>query len=134
MDMNFKDYLSDFMDARNTEYVADPALKHVDAALFRRAASNCWSVFGEDAFRKPTEQGLQSAKSAPLADAAMAALAAMDPIVATENRARIRAAILNLCENNDDFKKAIGTGTNGKGAIKTRIELAREAVRAAIPQ
>ena len=58
--------------------MADPALKHVDAALFRRAASNCWSVFGEDAFRKPTEQGLQSAKSAPLADAAMAALAAWE--------------------------------------------------------
>jgi hypothetical protein len=134
MDMNFKDYLSDFMDTRNTEYVADPALKHADAALFNRATSNCWSVFGVEAFRRPAEQGLQSAKSAPLADAAMAALAEMDPLVATENRERIRAAILNLCENNDAFKKAIGTGTNGKGAIKTRIELAREAVRAAVPQ
>jgi hypothetical protein len=134
MDMKFKDYLGDFMDARNKEYVADPALKQADTALFRRATSNCWSVFGEDAFRKPAEQGLQSVKSAPLADAAMIALAEIDPIVATENRERIRTAILNLCENNDAFKRAIGTGTNGKGAIKTRIELAREAVLAVIPQ
>lgn len=134
MDMKFRDYLGDFMDGRNKEYVTDVGLKEVDTTLFMRSASNCWSVFGEDAFRKPSEQGLQSSKSAPLADAVMIALAEIDPAIAMANREPIRTAIHDLCLHSEDFKKAVGTGTNGKGAIRMRIELARDAVRAAIPQ
>jgi hypothetical protein len=37
-------------------------------------------------------------------------------------------------ENNEEFLKAFGTGTNGKGAITKRIQLAQEAVRVAVEQ
>ena len=56
----------------------------------------------------------------------------------TPKVAKIRAAIETLLTGNEashkEFQKAFGTGTNGKGAIRTRIELAKEAVRAAIEQ
>jgi hypothetical protein len=52
--------------------------------------------------------------------------------------ANIRDAINTLLTGNDEqhkeFQKAFGTGTNGKGAIRTRIELAKEAVKVAIEQ
>ena len=132
MDMVFKDYLSDFMSTRNTEYHSDPTLKPADTDLFVRAVTNCWTVFGEDAFRKPTGQGFHPTKSAPLSDAVMIALSEISASDAGQKAESIRTAILGLCQNDEDFKKAIGTGTNGKGAIKTRIELAKSAVQTAI--
>lgn len=128
MDMKFKDYLGDFMDKRNKEYVQRPELEQEDRALFQHAIENCWTVFGSAAFRKSPE----SKKSAPLADAVMISLAEYPHDVIAGRAAAIRAAIQRLLNDNADFQKAFGTGTNGKGAIRTRISLAKEAVAAAV--
>jgi Protein of unknown function DUF262 len=128
MDMKFKDYLSDFMDARNKEYAKDQGLAQADHDLFVKAAENCWTVFGDAAFRKDP----QAKKSAPLADAVMIALSGYPAATVQPKAERIRNAIQNLLDTNEDFRKAFGTGTNGKGAIRTRIELAKEAVKVAV--
>ena len=128
MDMKFKDYLSDFMDKRNKEYLKNPQLAQTDRDLFVNATENCWTVFAEDAFRKDP----QSKKSAPLADAVMIALSDYPVAIVQPKAAGIRAAIQGLLDANEDFRKAFGTGTNGKGAIRTRIELAKEAVKVAL--
>jgi len=128
MDMKFKDYLSDYLEARNREYLANPNLEQQDLDDFTRAIENCWMVFGNNAFRKDP----QAKKSAPLADAVMIALAGHEPGKVSQNADSIRSAITNLLNNNEDFRKAFGTGTNGKSAIRTRIELAQAAVRAVV--
>jgi len=134
MDMKFKDYLGDFMDRRNKEYAQNQGLAAADTERFRRAVENCWTVFGADAFRK----AVGAKKSAPLADAVMVSLADYAPNVVAPKAANIRAAINTLltgnADNHKEFQKAFGTGTNGKGAIRTRIELAKEAVKVAIEQ
>jgi hypothetical protein len=134
MDMKFKDYLGDFMDRRNKKYVQNQGLAATDTERFRRAVENCWTVFGADAFRKAAD----AKKSAPLADAVMICLADYPPNVVAPKAANIRDAINTLLTGNDEqhkeFQKAFGTGTNGKGAIRTRIELAKEAVKVAIEQ
>jgi hypothetical protein len=134
MDMKFKDYLGDFMDRRNKEYAQNQGLAVADTERFGRAVENCWTVFGADAFRKAAD----AKKSAPLADAVMISLADYRPNVVAPKAANIRAAINTLLTGNDEqhkeFQKAFGTGTNGKGAIRTRIELAKEAVKVAIEQ
>jgi hypothetical protein len=128
MDMKFKDYLGDFMDSRNKEYAKNQSLAQADHDLFMRAIDNCWTVFGNDAFRKDAH----AKKSAPLADAVMIALSGFATTAVQPKAEAIRAAIQGLLNNNEDFRKAFGTGTNGKGAIRTRIELAKEAVKAAV--
>ena len=134
MDMKFKDYLGDFMDRRNKEYVQNQGLAATDTERFRRAVENCWTVFGADAFRKAAD----AKRSAPLADAVMISLAEYPPNVVAPKAANIRHAVNTLLTGNDEqhkeFQKAFGTGTNGKGAIRTRIELAKEAVKVAIEQ
>ena len=132
MDMKFKDYLGDFMDRRNKEYIKQPDLAAADRDRFRRAVENCWIVFGAAAFRKSAD----AKKSAPLADAVMISLSDYPADVITQKAVHIRAAINDLLTGNrepqKEFQKAFGTGTNGKGAIRIRIELAKEAVKAAI--
>jgi hypothetical protein len=134
MDMKFKDYLGDYMDKRNQEYAKDQALAAADRAHFKRAVDNCWIVFGESAFRKSAD----AKKSAPLADAVMISLSDYASEAVTLKAANIQTAIETLLTGNEEshkeFQKAFGTGTNGKGAIRTRIELAKAAVRAAIEQ
>ena len=128
MDMKFKDYLGEFMDRRNNEYAKNPALEQEDRTLFQRATQNCWAVFGASAFRKSAE----SKKSAPLADAVMIALANYPSDIVASKAAAIRTAIETLLSSNAEFQKAFGTGTNGKGAIRTRISLAKEAIAVAV--
>jgi len=130
MDMKYKDYLGDFMDKRNKEYVQNQALEQEDRQLFVRAIENCWTAFGAAAFRK----NAQSKKSVPLADAVMIALSTHPHDVVRQKADGIRAAISQLLEHNVEFRKAFGTGTNGKGAITKRIQLAQEAVRVAVAQ
>ncbi len=134
MDMKFKDYLGDFMDKRNKEYVGNSNLASADRRRFLLAVNNCWNVFGTNAFRKNAE----SKKSAPLADAVMISLSGYAPDVVAPKAANIRDAIDTLLaghENrHEEFQKAFGTGTNGKSAIRTRIELAREAVALAVAE
>ena len=133
MNLRFKDFLGDFMEDRNKEYKQNLVLKREDTELFMVAVRNCWQVFGEQAFRKPGLEGPYSKKSAPLADAVLAALSDVQPEQISDDKAtQIRAAINGLCEQDEAFRKAISTGTNGKGAIRTRIELARKAVHAIV--
>jgi hypothetical protein len=135
MDMNFKDFLSDFMDRRNKEYKAHSDLIAQDTAIFKRAIANCLAVFGGDAFRRPMENGgRRPTQSAPLADAVMAALSAFDPSALADGavKARIITAIDKLSSEDSEFDRAISYGTNGKGAIATRIERAKAAVAAVI--
>jgi hypothetical protein len=128
MNMKYKDYLGDYMDRRNKDYVQNPALEQEDRHVFVRAIGNCWTVFGADVFRK----NLQSKKSVPLADAVMIALSTYPHDLVQQKANGIRGAISQLLEHNGEFLKAFGTGTNGKGAITKRIQLAQGAVKVAV--
>jgi hypothetical protein len=130
MNMKYKDYLGDFMDRRNKEYAENQALEKEDRQVFVRAIENCWIVFGAAAFRKKA----QSKKSVPLADAVMIALSTYPQDIVKKKADGIRVTISQLLENNEEFLKAFGTGTNGKGAITKRIQLAQEAIRVAVAQ
>lgn len=131
INLRFKDYLSEFMDARNKAYKDDPAREREDTRLFTTAVANVWRVFAESSFRRPDEHGaLTLNKSAPLADAEMVALADVLPTQITEPVAKqIKEGFIGLCSQNEVFKKAITAGTNGKGAIANRIGLARDLVQ-----
>jgi hypothetical protein len=124
MDIRFKDYLSEFMDRRNEAYQSDGALASSDERAFIKAVSNSFHVFGDDAFRKPTATGELGSKSAPLADAVMVGLSSVEQQQLTPpRRERLVEGFRQLCIENPQFQKAIGTGTNGKGAITNRITL-----------
>ncbi|HTU34410.1 MAG TPA: DUF262 domain-containing protein [Candidatus Acidoferrum sp.] len=119
MDMRFQDYLGDYMQRRNKEYQDKRDLKELDQVAFRRAIQNSWRIFGENAFKKP---GAPKRKSAPLADAVMIALSTVETNRINDHVSEaIRIGIERLCENANDFQNSIGKGTNGKGAITTRI-------------
>lgn len=130
MSLRFKDYLSVYMGDRNDLYKQSPQLQGEDEKAFSWAVKNCWAVYGEDAFRKPTTGN----RSVPLADAYMVALSSVDPQhLASDGRAeKVREALNTLISEDEDFLKAVGTGTNGRGAIETRIEKARAAVKVAL--
>lgn len=128
MNMAFKDYLSDFMDARNKAYEKSPDIKQNDKKRFMNAAKNCWRIFGSSAFQKPAGKNGKPQRLFPLADAVMVALADYPPESISEDKAeKIKAAVGSLFQD-ADFTKAIGTGTNGKNAIATRINKAKQAV------
>lgn len=133
--MRFKDRLSEFMKERNAEYKATPALKDEDARVFARAVENCRAVFGETAFRRPSESGELGQRSAPYADAIMQSLAdiSLDGVDKATVDA-IRDSLRSLPLQNREFNEAISRGTNGAAAIRRRITLAKEAVRSALGQ
>jgi hypothetical protein len=136
MNMVFRDYLSEFMSIRNLAYKEDPTLKDADTRLFKQAVENCWTVFGEEAFRRPLPDGqLRAQKSAPLADAVMVGLSDASPESLTHERSeQIRTAFRDLCLKDEKFLKSIGSGTNGRGAIKTRIEAVKAIVAHALAE
>lgn len=132
INLRFKDYLSEFMGQRNAEYKSSKEIRVKDTEVFSRAIKNSWAVFGKDAFKKPkpgADGVLLAYKSAPLSDSIMSAFSQIEPEKITPVlRPKLRAAIMELCIHNEAFRKSISTGTNGKGAIRTRIDLARTAV------
>lgn len=130
MNLRFRDYLSVYMGGRNNLYKQNSQLQDDDGRAFEWAVNNCWAVFDRDAFRKPATGN----RSAPLADAYMVALSSIDPqLLASDGRAaKVRDALNTLISGDQDFLKAISTGTNGRGAIETRIEKAKEAVKMAL--
>lgn len=132
----FGNYLSAFMSKRNQEYQAAPKLMSQDKALFERAVTNCHKALGTDAFRKPSASGdKKSVKSAPLADALMRALATVDPVkIDKEAAQRIRKSVDSLFHSDAEFRKSIGTGTNGKGATRYRLERAGEVIGQALKE
>jgi Protein of unknown function DUF262 len=124
MNMRFKDYLSDFMDRRNERYRREPELKQNDTDVFVVAVTNCWQIFGEQAFRRPS-----GIKSAPLADALMLALCDLPSSEFSSTvAAKIVFAVQRLCTQNEEFIKSISYGTNGKSAIETRVAVAKTVV------
>lgn len=132
MNVRFRDYLSEFMEQRNRVYKEDPSKEKQDTERFIRASRNCWRVFGGDTFYKPPGKNGRRQRSFPLADALMVTFADYPAETFTDPKAeKVREAINALFEN-ADFVKSIGTGTNGKGAIATRIKLARQAVHDAL--
>lgn len=132
INMKFKDYLSDFMDTRNKTYEISPETKQHDRKRFMNAVKNCWHIFGEKAFLKPAGKDGKRQRSFPFADAVMVSLADYPPESISDDKAnKIRTAFDNLFFDTD-FTKAIGTGTNGKGAITMRINKAKQAAHQAI--
>jgi hypothetical protein len=132
MTLSFRDHLSEFMDTRNKDYKTQPHLKNEDAQRFAQAVRTCHRIFGSGAFFKPPNKDGKRQRSFPLADALMVAFADYPTAAITDDQAaKARELVAGLFEN-DAFVKAIGTGTNGRGAIATRITLAQEAARNAL--
>src|SRR5260370_18265727 len=96
MDMNYKDYLSDFMDSRNARYQEKPDLRAQDQELFTRAVTNSWEIFGPRAFRKPGQDGKESKKSAPLANAVRIIVPDANPKLVRMHVAQIRKAFTSM--------------------------------------
>lgn len=125
IDTTFKDFLGEFMEERNKLYIADPDLERVDAERFERAVVNSLAVFGTNSFRNPSKM-MKGPPSLPIAEAIMIGLSEYDPALITEEiAAQIKADFATLCSDSD-FLKSVSSGTNGKGAIKTRINKARD--------
>lgn len=132
MTVSFRDHLSEFMDTRNKAYKAHPELKDADAQRFTQAVKTCWRIFGKEAFYKPPNKEGKRQRSFPLADALMVAFADYAPDAITDAQAAKARTLVAALFDNADFQKAIGTGTNGRGAIATRIKLAQEAAHEAL--
>jgi len=119
MDMRFQDYLGDLKQQRHKLYTEQQHLNDYHVFAFRPAPENTWQIFGESAFKKP---GAPRHKSAPIADAIMIALSTVEPAQIDNPIAeRIRTGFAALCQDDAPFQNSIGKGTNGKGAITTRI-------------
>jgi hypothetical protein len=127
MNIRFRDYLSVFMEERNKKYKAQPDLEQSDRERFTRATENCWRIFGDAAFVRPTGR-----RSVPLADAVMIALADVQPAMVTDEKAAAVRNAMNQLFQKEQFTKSFGTGTNGRGAISTRITMTREAFAQAL--
>jgi hypothetical protein len=132
MTVSFRDHLSEFMDARNKAYKAHPQPKADDEQRFDRAIKTCWRIFGVDAFYKPFNKDGKRQRSFPLADALMVAFADYAPDAITDDQAAKARELVAALFTKDAFLKAIGTGTNGRGAIAMRIKLAQEAAHNAL--
>lgn len=127
----FKDHLSEFMEERNKLYLADRALEAQDTARFTRAVGNSLFIFGANSFRNVTKKS-SGPPSLPIAEAIMIALSDYEPNqITAECAGKIRDSFAALCSD-ADFVKATSSGTNGKGAIKTRISMAKAAFSAHI--
>ncbi len=128
MTVSFKDYLSEFMEARNLAYKTQSNLKGQDQDRFLRAVRSSLRIFGDRAFyKRDSEQ-----RSFPLADAVMVALADYDPDGITNEQAAKARGLIDELFSDAAFQKAIGTGTNGQGAISTRISLVSQVASEAL--
>lgn len=126
IDLPFKDYLSAFMKERNEIYASPSSPAVEDAARFQRAAANSLKIFGGNAFRNIHKKSTGT-RSLPIADAVMIALADFPESSITDAVAQqIRTKFAELCQN-ETFVKSISSGTNGRGAIRTRVTMARQA-------
>ena len=129
MKKSFKWFLGNYMDTRNQLADDDPAILIEDEKAFLRGITLACKVFGATgAFKKPGSE----AKSAPLWDATMVAFSRVDDAKLVEgDLKKLGNAISELCTANDEFKNSISQGTNGKGAIVSRVGLATKAVAGA---
>lgn len=126
IELPFKDHLSTYMEERNKLYELVPGTEADDAARFKRGVMNSFKVFGMNSFRNVQKKS-SGPRSLPIADAVMIALADFNTAEITEEvAAKIRSTFTELC-GNEVFVKAISSGTNGRGAIRTRVTMARDA-------
>jgi hypothetical protein len=133
MNLRFRDYLSEFMDERNKRYEQDGALAQRDTKRFQCATQNCWRIFGLAAFTRPKPDGSRTSKSLPFADAVMCSLADVDPrLISDEVANRIKSGFDALYTGDAAFAKSVTSGTNGKGAISTRVERAKTLVNSIV--
>lgn len=131
--MRFKDRLSDVMNIKNAEYKKNEKLVSVDSETFRRAITNCITVFGDDAFKPNKNPNKKSNRSAPYADAVMQAFADhSNKLFTPEIIEKLKVLFTELVTTNKPFMDAVGKGTNGESAIKNRIRLAKEAVNSVL--
>lgn len=129
MEIAFKDHLSEFMENRNKLYESDKNLATKDRERFTRAVVNSLSIFGANSFRNVAKKS-KGPPSLPIAEAIMIALADYDPNqISVEAAEKIRNSFSDLCSN-PDFVKATSSGTNGKGAIRNRINMTKDAFSA----
>lgn len=129
----FRWYLGHFMGQRNASYESTPALAQKDEESFLRAINCVEKVFGTKSAFVPA-LSTSKKKSAPLADACLIAFSSTNPDKLGEDEcAALSAEFTKLMSVDEDFKKAIGSGTNGKGAITIRVEKARELVKSIVP-
>lgn len=132
MKLKFKDYLSDFIQEKNDIYPEKKDVPKEFIDRFHFAIKNTWNIFGDEAFLKPKNSRNQRVKSFPLSDAIMVALSEYDPDTLNSTlQSRIRKNLDELLKD-DEFLKSITSGTNGKGSIRSRIELAKKAVKRAL--
>lgn len=121
----FKDHLSEFMEERNKLYQSDTTLEATDAERFTRAVINTFKIFGVNGFRNVAKKS-NGPPSLPIAEAIMIALADYAPETIDEGRAKlVRESFAQLCHD-PEYVKATSSGTNGKGAIKTRINMTKD--------
>jgi len=131
MDTPFKDFLGEFMDERNKMYAKNPALEAEDATRLERAVQNSLNIFGVNSFRNPNKR-IKGPPSLPIAEAIMIGLADYESgIITREISENIRVEFSKLC-GDATFEKSISSGTNGKGAIRTRVNMAKELFRKCI--
>lgn len=122
----FKIYLGNFMQGKNEKLLQNPKLVDSEFNRFIKAVSNCLHFLGADAFRPLGKKD----RSAPFADALMYGLAELDEDKAKveKNRKSIREAVERLQSDNEEFKTAMASGTNGKAKIEIRLGEARKAI------
>lgn len=123
---SFKWWLGHYLDDRNheAEVNTDLDIFESDKQSFFRAINSVKRVFGADAaFVRPDNADKQS-KSAPLSDAVMIAFSILDPAKIDEDISNaLKEGLANLINSDQTFRESITTGTNGKGAISTRVSL-----------
>lgn len=118
---SFKAWLGTYLEQGNEKAELDDSFLAQDAAAFSRAVHSIKKVFGSDVAFIRGEDKKQ--KSAPLADALMVGFSKLDPEKLDQNMCdKLKAALDQLLTTDQKFKDSITTGTNGKGAITTRIE------------
>jgi hypothetical protein len=124
----YQDYLSQYMKTRNAAYETDATLIAADQKRFSNGLANILTVFGPNAFIRTEGTSL---RSAPLGDALFASLCDRDPAKVKAHKDKIKAALDQL-RGKVAYRKALTHGTNGRGAVRERINKSVAAVDAAL--
>jgi len=126
---SFKWWLGHYLEEQNNIVEGNEQVLVDDTLAFERSVASIKKVFGvANAFVRPDDL-LRGNKSAPLSDALMVAFSKLDPTRISDEIKENLVSGLNQLMNDRDFVKSITTGTNGRGAIQTRISKVVELVK-----